>query len=217
MSLSSGRGWHLLTAVVTTAALVLQLWLVVDGAATLVDNQAPPTGTALVRFFSYFTVLSNILVAGTTWTLALGRERDATWWRVLRLDAVVGILVTGVVHWFLLRPLLHLTGASYVADKLLHVVVPVLAVVGWLVLGPRGRVRAGDVVLALAFPVLYLAWTLLHGAVSDWYPYPFISVTEHGYAQVLLTSAVLALAFVGLCLGARALDPRLDHVGAGRR
>ena len=42
------------------------------------------------------------------------------------------IAVTGLVHWFLLRPLLHLHGADLVADKLLHLAVPLLAVVGWL-------------------------------------------------------------------------------------
>ena len=46
----------------------------------------------------------------------------------------------GVVHFFLLRPLLDLDGADYVADKLLHMVVPVLAFVGWALFGPRPRI-----------------------------------------------------------------------------
>ena len=35
--------------------------------------------------------------------------------------------MTGIVHFFLLRPLLDLHGADYVADKLLHMAVPALA------------------------------------------------------------------------------------------
>lgn len=62
-------------------------------------------------------------------TLALEPRRDGRVWRVVRLDALVGITVTGVVHWFLLRPLLELDGMSYVTDKLLHVAVPLLAVI----------------------------------------------------------------------------------------
>jgi uncharacterized membrane protein len=136
----AARGWHLLTAVITIAALVLQLWLALDGHRTLVTEGEPSTRTTLVRFLSYFTILSNILVAWTTSTLAIDPGRDGRVWRVLRLDAVVGITVTAVVHWFFLRPLLDLHGGDYVADKLLHVVVPLLAVAGWLVFGPRGRI-----------------------------------------------------------------------------
>ena len=64
--------------------------------------------------------------------MALARDPayDGPRWRVLRTAAVTGITVTGLVHWFLLRPLLHLHGADLVADKLLHLVVPILAVVG---------------------------------------------------------------------------------------
>jgi len=51
------------------------------------------------------------------------------------MNAVVGITVTGVVHWFLLRPILDLTGASYAVDKLLHVVVPLFAVLAVAMLG----------------------------------------------------------------------------------
>src|SRR5690606_28950316 len=101
---------------------------------------------------------------------------DGRLFRVLRLDAIVGITVTGLVHWFLLRPLLSLEGADYVADKLLHVVVPVLAVIGWAAFGPRPRVTAFVVRWALAWPVGWLVVTLVVGAISQWYPYPFLDV-----------------------------------------
>ena len=46
----------------------------------------------------------------------------------LRLAALVGITITAVVHFVLLRPLLDLDGLDLLADALLHRVVPVLAV-----------------------------------------------------------------------------------------
>ena len=75
---------------------------------------------------------------------------------MLRLNAVVGITVTGLVHWFLLRPILDLSGIDYWTDKLLHVAVPLLAVIGWVAFGPRDRVRRSDLLPSLAFPVLWL-------------------------------------------------------------
>lgn len=215
------RPWHVLTATVTIFALVFQLWLALSGHRTLVTEGEPSTRTTLVRFFSYFTILSNLLVAITTTTLALGRDRDSRLWRVLRLNAVVGITVTAVVHWFFLRPLLDLHGNDYVVDKLLHVVVPALALIGWLVFGPRGRVQRADLLPSGIYPALYMAWTLIHGAATVWYPYPFTDVTAHGYAVVLLNAcgviALLAvLSALMVTVDSRLPGAQADHSsGAG--
>ena len=81
----------------------------------------------------------------TSTQLAQDPARDGPAWRVVRTAAVSGISVTGLVHWFLLRKLLDLHGADYVADRMLHLAVPILAVLAWVVLGPRPRIgqRAG--------------------------------------------------------------------------
>ncbi|GAB3855183.1 Pr6Pr family membrane protein [Nocardioides maradonensis] len=205
---SRGRVWHGATFAVATAALLLQLALVVRGHGVLADTRPPVLGTRLVRFVSYFTVLSNLLVAVTSYLLVAGRWHSRTF-RVLRLNAVTGIAVTGLVHWTLLRPLLDLHGADLLADKLLHVAVPLLAVVGWVSFGPRGLVRTEDLAPSAMYPTVYLLWTLLHGAISGWYPYPFVDVTEHGYAVVLLNALGVVVLLVAICLLALRLDRRL--------
>lgn len=202
------RAWHGVTFAVAAAALALQLALVVRGHGVLADTRPPALGTRLVRFVSYFTILSNLLVAITTLQLTTERWGGRVF-RVLRLNAVTGIAVTGLIHWFLLRPLLDLHGADLLADKLLHVVVPLLAVVGWIAFGPRGQIGTSDLAPSAIYPVLYLAWTLAHGAISDWYPYPFIDVTEHGYVVVLLNALGVVFLLVAICLGALTLDRRL--------
>lgn len=207
--MSPARGWHLLTAVVAAAAVVLQLVLVWQGSVILDETDPPDLGTRLVRFVSYFTILSNVLVALTCARLASGDDLSRPLWRVLRLNAVVAITVTGVVHFLLLRPLLDLEGADLLADRLLHVVVPILAVAGWLLLGPRGRVARGDLLPSAIFPAAYMVYTLVRGAIVGWYPYPFIDVTELGYPLVLANAAGVVVLMVVLTLGARALDGRL--------
>lgn len=206
------RPWHLVTAVVTWLALLLQLVLVIRGGVVLDEVTPPALGTRLVRFVSYFTVLTNLLVAVTTTTLVLGQDRFPTWWRVVRLNAVVGITVTGLVHWFLLRPLLDLSGADYLADKLLHVVVPLLAVVGWAVLGPRGQSDRTLLLPSLIYPVGWLAYTLVRGAAADWYPYPFLDVALHGYPRALGACAGVAVLLLALTWAAIRLDSRLPGV-----
>ena len=210
-SVRTAQAWHAATAAVAGFALLGQLVLVVQASSVPADADPQGLGERLLHYVSYFTVLSNLLVCWTTARAARDASTDGPVWRVLRLDAVVAITVTGLVHWFLLRPLLSLSGWPYALDKLLHVVVPVLAVLGWLVFGPRPRVTRREVLYALIFPVAWLAWTLVVGAINGWYPYPFLDVPEQGVPAVVLaclgvTALLLALAAL-VWLADRRLPP----------
>lgn len=201
--------WHGVTFVVVVAALVLQTVLVLQGGRVLDETAIPPLGTRLLRLVSYFTIQSNVLVAVVTGMLTLDPARDGRWFRVLRLDAVVAIAVTGLVHLVLLAPLLDLHGVDAVADTLLHKVVPLLAVTGWLVFGPRPRVARRTVGLALIWPVAWLVYTLLMGQVNGWYPYPFVDVGQLGLGRVLLNCAGVTVLFLALFALVALVDRRL--------
>lgn len=208
-STTLARGWHLLTAVVCGFALVLQLILVILGVSVLLPEQRPGLAVRLGRLISYFTIQSNIVVLISTVALARSPVHDGRGWRVLRLDALIGITVTGVVHWFLLRPLLHLTGWPLVADKLLHLAVPIMVVLGWLVLGPRPRITWGTIGRSIIWPVAWIAYALVVGAATGWYPYPFLNAETNGYGPVLLAILGIAVMFVVLAALSLVGDRRL--------
>ncbi len=209
MTVSRARVVHTVTAVVAVTALVLQTVLVVTGDAVLAETQVPPLLTRLGRLVSYFTIQSNLLVALTAVQLARDPQRDGRWWRPVRAAALVGITVTGLVHFVLLRPLLDLHGASWAADKLLHMVVPLLAILGWLLAGPRPRAPWRDALSALAWPVGWLAWTLVVGTVTAWYPYPFLDVGDQGAASVAVTCLGVTVLFLALAALLSWLDRRM--------
>lgn len=197
MTPRTARLWHGLVAVVAIGALVLQLVLILQGGRVLDEAEPPALGIRLVRFIAYFTIQSNILVAAVSIQLARDPLRDGPSWRVLRLAAVAGITVTGVVHFLLLRPLLDLDGADWVADKLLHMAVPLLAVVGWSLFGPRPRVDVRDIKIALCWPLAWAAVILVAGGVSGWYPYPFLDHREeHGATGVVVAVAGVTVFFL---------------------
>lgn len=203
------RRWHLLTAVVATAALLLQLGLVIAGSAVLAETDPPSLAARVGRFFCYFTIQSNALVAVTCASLARDPAHDGAGWRVLRTAAVVGITLTGVVHFLLLRPLLDLDGADLVADRLLHLVVPFLAVVGWAWFGPRPRTGWREVGLALLWPAGWLAFTLTILAATGWVPYPFLDPGEPGgWPGVVAACLGVTVGFVAVSAGVRAVDRR---------
>jgi hypothetical protein len=206
---SRARTAHLVVAVVTGGALLLQLVLVVQGGAVLVEEDPPGLGARLGRFVLYFTVQCNALVALSAATLALDPHRDGPGWRALRLAALVGITITAVVHFVLLRPLLDLDGLDLLADALLHRVVPVLAVGTWLVWGPRPRIDGRAIGLALLWPIAWLALTFVVRGLTGWVPYPFLDPDEDGWGAVAVACVGITVLFLAVCAGAHALDRRM--------
>lgn len=203
------RTWHTVTAAVVIAALVLQLGLVIDGSSVLVTENPPGLWLRLGRLVCYFTIQSNLLVAVASVWLALRPAADGPVLRAVRLAGTVGITVTGLVYFFLLRPLLDLHGLSHVADTLLHTVVPILAVAGWVVVGPRVRVDRRAIGIGFAWPLAWLVWTFIIGATTRWFPYPFLDFRQHSWSAVVVVCLGITALFAALFALAAWLDRRL--------
>lgn len=198
-----------LTAACVVAALAVQLPLSYHAAGTRFTGWG-----AVANVFAFFTVQSNLLVGVATALLAVRPERSAALFAVVRLAGLVGITVTFAVFHTVLSGLQDLSGAAAVADALFHTLVPLLAVAGWLLLGPRGLATYRTAALALVFPLLWGAFTLLRGPVADFYPYPFVDVRDLGYPRVLVNVALVGVLFYGLAAAAAALDRRLSGLRA---
>ncbi len=204
------------TSVIVGFALILQLFLSITAKSGAGSFESTPD--RIINFFSFFTVLSNVTVAATTGLLAIRLNRRSTLFRTLRLDGLIGICVTGVVFHLTLAQLQELTGWAAFADFLLHSLSPILCAVGWLLFGPRGHLSRRIVVLGVIAPICWLGYALIRGPLtqdrfgSDYYPYPFLNVPEHGYPVVLINASLVAGLFLAISFGALALDQRLRGV-----
>jgi hypothetical protein len=207
----TARIWFGAIAVVVAIALIIQLILLFTGGqdANSGANSTGPVGTRLVRLFSFFTIQSNLFVLGTSIALAVSVRRDGPVWRVLRLDALLGIIITGLVYETILAPLVHLEGWALVATIGFHYISPWATLVGWLVFGPRPRMSWGAAAAAFVWPVLWLVYTFVHGGVTGWYPYPFLDVGTIGFADSVRNSVVVLLIGVAIAVVLTLLDRRL--------
>lgn len=194
------RIWHGALALIILVALITQLVLDFKGEA---DADPGPGGVAvglatrLIRLFSYFTIESNLIVLVVALTLVIRPDRDGRRWQIAHLDALLGIIITGLVYAIVLAPTTHLTGAANWANTGFHYVAPPATVVGWLLFGPRPRITWRGIAGAFVWPLLWIAYTFAHGAVTHWYPYPFLDVNTKGYAMALVnTGAVVVIALV---------------------
>ena len=168
----------------------------------------------LEKYFSYFTILTNILVAlALTLPLLAGASRAGVWSRSegVRAGVTMYAVVVGVIYHLLLRATWEPQGFQIVTDTLLHTVMPLAMLIDWLAFTPKGRLRWIDAGKWLAFPLAFGAWSLVHGAIGGWYPYWFIDVGELGYARVVLNLGGLLAFFAVVGLIVVAIDRTLGR------
>lgn len=155
-------------------------WFAIIGQFT----QTPSAG----NYFSFFTILSNILVAVTVTAAALAPEsrlgRFLSDPRVATAT-VLYISVTGLVYAVILAKLYHLEGWVLLFNRLLHYVVPPLFVLFWLAFVRKGTLTIRYLPLMLIAPLAYGAYTLIRGPMVGWYPYPFIDAATLGYPATI--------------------------------
>jgi hypothetical protein len=106
----------------------------------------------------------------------------------------------------LLRHLWQPEGWQFVADELLHDMVPVLYIAYWWRCVPKGSLRLGHIGLWMIYPLVYFAYVLLRGDLLAAYPYPFIDVASLGYPQVFINAGGILAGFGGLARGGVGLD-----------
>ncbi len=174
---------------------------------------------AVTNYFSFFTILTNILVAlglsCSLWTpgSTLGRYFGRPG---VRTGLALYIGVVGAVYALVLRELWSPAGLQKVADVLLHELLPVLYVLYWVLFVSTTRLAWKSVLWWLIYPAVYLVYTLLHGEFSGWYPYPFVDVGAIGFGRVLLNSAGLLVVFLMAGIGLVGITRWRGNAGKSR-
>lgn len=195
-----------------TAVVLVAFWLQIPITAGATDDAFFTTPAARVgNLFTFFTILTNTIAAITGAWLAVAPGSSAFLLRVLRVDALLGMAVTCAVYWTLLAPLETYTGTEAVANQLWHTVTPIMVTLGWLLFGPRRLVDGRVVAWAVVYPVAWLVFTLVRGAVIGWYPYPFIDVLTIGYGWALINCVGITALFAALALAAWQADRLLSR------
>ncbi len=183
MAVIAGCGWF---------SLVAQLWLILE-------NRVASVMETIVRYFSYFTILTNILVAVAATVLAAQTARRVVAYfsrPPVFAGVAIYITVVGLVYNVILRMLWNPEGLQRIVDELLHSVIPLLFVGSWIAFGRKDGLSWKNVPAWLFFPFVYAIYVLARGAISDFYPYPFLEVGGLGYPRVMLNITGMVAVFV---------------------
>lgn len=141
----------------------------------------------------YFTILTNLLGAVAMAAVALR-------WRIGARAAAaltVAALGVGIVYHLLLARLWAPQGPAWWSDQGLHTAVPLGLLAWWWAFAPRG-IGWCDIPAFLAWPAAYGAYALARGAITGFWPYPFLDAGTLGWPQVALNLVAVAAGFAAL-------------------
>ena len=167
----------------------------------------PDPAAFVVNFFSFFTILSNalsviVLLIGAWYCFRTAR--DPEWYDLARGSIVTYMATTFVVYNLLLRDI-SLDQATTLpwSNEILHVWAPLYLVLDWVLAPGRGPISWRRFWLIAVFPIAWVIYTLIRGAIVGWYPYPFLDpAIEPGVGYDGVTVYVIAIAAFVLLVGA---------------
>ena len=172
-------------------------------------------------FYIYFTNLSNYLCLGimVAELIASAKQKEDGYTRAcptLKFVGLVAIVLTFLVFNFLLAgengrdPLRNWE----INSVLLHVILPIMYVVDWIVFDERGKTKWADVLSAVWFPAIYFIFIIIHAALLGFdtsianalgnppliYPYFFLNFERQQVSGVAkwLMIIIAAIIFIGV-------------------
>jgi hypothetical protein len=160
------------------------------------------TAFEAVNFFSFFTILSNTMAAALlAWETLRPPERHGAGAATVRGAVTLYMTITFVAYSVLLGPA-DIGGPEPWVNFVVHFLAPLAVLADWVLVPERALPGKAVVVAWLAWPLLWVVYTLIRGVREDWYPYPFLDPDESGgYAGVFGYAVAVFAAFVAVGLG----------------
>lgn len=183
------------TAAIGTAATCVQLYYSLSH--KLADGYSVLYG--LNYFFSFFTCLTNTIVAFFLFMFAVApKSRLSNWFLkpVSNGALALYILIVGMIFYLLLYSTNTAVGIDLAATHVVHGFVPLAYFFLWYFYFRQGTLRYLQCLEWLVFPLIYFLYILGRGELLLVYPYFFLNAGKYGYGPVLL----YALAILGFFL-----------------
>jgi hypothetical protein len=187
--------YAILLALIVWFSVVLQF--IISTAAYM--QQGRTFSGAIVQIISFFTILSNILVG--LCLVAVVLNKASAFKKFFNNNSVVTavalyITIVGLIFNTVLRSIVNLEGLFALTNELTHVFNPVAFVIFWLFFITKTKLSWRQAAGWLWYPLLYLVYVLIRGAVFHFYPYPFVDADKLGYQQVAVNSFFVMVAFL---------------------
>jgi hypothetical protein len=114
------KGFTILVALLTWFAVIMQYVL-------MIQNRTADVAETTIRFFSFFTILTNIIVAIFFTNNIYSKTLNSS-----KLTAVtIYITIVGLVYQVILRQTWKPEGMQFIVNELLHTLIPLMVIIFW--------------------------------------------------------------------------------------
>ncbi|RVT75396.1 hypothetical protein EOD40_11595 [Flavobacterium sufflavum] len=165
----------------------------------IIQNRQADIPETILRFFSFFTILTNILVAlfFTVKFFNLSRKSFGLFYKNGTFTALTTfILIVSLVYQVVLRSAWEPTGLQLVVDELLHTIIPLCTFICWFFYAEQSDSKIQSVIIWLFYPIIFIIFIFIRGYFSDFYPYPFLNISEIGFGNTLINTTLILILIV---------------------
>lgn len=173
------------------------------------------------EYFTFFTITSCLLtgIALTIGGLRVLRNQPETKFLTLfRLTMAASMVIVGVIYNLLLTDSVDERDIGYdwpvLPNLILHTYMPILVFLEWLIIRTAVPLKLKSVFWVLVYPLTWLAFSIVRGLVTNWYPYYFINPNdEGGIPQMVQWILTIAAFFVVLAVTLMPAQKALAKIG----
>jgi len=186
------RTFAAIAAIAGWTSLIVQFVLHLENRVTAVPE-------SILRYFTYFTILTNILAAITYTSVWIN---PATGWlkkfgTPSGISAVtVYMTVVGIIYNTILRNLRPIYGIEIIVDESLHVLLPLSILTFWVLFVRKSELKWKMALPWLTYPLGYILLVMLVGWQTGFYPYPFADAGKLGYPKALTNGFWVLIGFL---------------------
>jgi hypothetical protein len=181
----------------------IRILFAILGAAAVIATFAATAAHARINpfnFFGYFTIQSNIAFVCVLFITAIAGflgHRDHVVLSIARGCVATYMIIVGIVYNTLLTNVDVSIPVPW-ANTVLHSVLPVYALLDWLLFGDRPPLPWRRLWVVLIYPIVWLAVVLIRVATDGFAFYPFLDFNDpkYGPGGVALYCVIIAVAMV---------------------
>ena len=178
------------------AVFILAWFAVIAQFILMVEKRESYTFEIIIRFFSFFTILTNLLVAlfFTAEIFNPFKEKIKIFNQKGSLIAITAfIIVVGLVYQIVLKKNWSPIGFQKIIDEFLHSIIPLLVLLYWFLFSKKEKIKFSEVSFWLFNPLFYLFFVLIRGGFSNYFPYPFLNYPQIGVWTTILNCIIILI------------------------
>lgn len=170
------------------------------------------TGTALenaLGLLQFFTIWSNIAACAIMGWIALGKAVP----RSVMAALATALTIVGLVYWGALAAEHQPVGIDRLTNQVYHTLTPLAVVLWWLRFTPPAPAILPMLPAIMVPPLSYGLFAFLLGELTGFYAYFFLDLPAMGWANFLISNAVLAVFFALMGAGLLAIHRAINRNG----